>query len=314
MNASVLVVGAGVAGLTTGVVLAERGHQVWIRTAEPPQETTSAAAGAMWGPAMLRPADRVLRWATRSHAEFTALAEENGAGVHLAPGTMAARFELGESVPPEARLLPDLRRCSPGELPTGFVSGYRATVPLIDMSRYLDYLVDRFRAAGGQLVLSPVPTLTDAIGEARTVIVCAGVGARELVADPAVYPVRGQLAVVSNPGIDEYFVELGAAGEFASVMPHGDRLLLGGDAIEHDWNPVPVRSITEGILRRCAAVDPRLAEVEVREELVGLRPSRASVRVGVEEFGGARVLHNYGHGSSGVSLSWGCAFEVAELV
>ncbi|MFD0919230.1 FAD-dependent oxidoreductase [Saccharopolyspora rosea] len=308
----VLVVGAGVVGLTTGVVLAESGRPVRIRTADRPRDTTSAAAGAMWGPALLRPADRVLRWATRSHAEFTALAEDPESGVHLAAGTMASRAVLGDVVPPEARLIPDLRRCTRDELPTGFADGYRGTVPLIDMPRYLDHLVDRFRAAGGELLLSPVPMLADAVAESSIVVNCTGVGAH-LFGDPTVRPVRGQALVVRNPGIDEYFVELTASDEFAAIMPHGDRVVLGGVAVEHDWNATPLRGVGAGIRRRCAEIDPRLADAEEIGELVGLRPGRESVRVEVERYEGARVVHNYGHGGSGVALSWGCAREAAEL-
>ncbi|MEU5847878.1 FAD-dependent oxidoreductase [Saccharopolyspora shandongensis] len=309
----VLVIGAGVQGLTTGVVLAEAGRRVRIRTADRPQDTTSAVAGAMWGPAMLRPADRVLYWVTRSHAEFTALARDEDSGVHLTAGRMAARFDLGDSVPPEVRLIPDLRRCAPEELPDGFVSGYRATVPLIDMPRYLDHLVARFHDAGGDLRLSPVPTLAEAVAESATVVNCTGIGARELVGDPGVHPVRGQHVVVRNPGIDEYFIELSDSGEFTSYMPHGDRVVLGGVAADQDWNRTPRREDSEGIRRRCAEVEPRLADAEVLAELVGLRPGRESVRVEVEHYEGARIIHNYGHGGCGVALSWGCAFEAADL-
>lgn len=312
VNSSVLVIGAGVQGLTTGVVMAEQGHEVLIRTAGRLHETTSAAAGAMWGPAMLRPSDRVLYWVTMSHAEFMTLAREDS-GVHLSAGTMAARFDLGDALPPETRLLSDLRACTPDELPTGFASGYRATVPLIDMPRYLDYLLARFRSAGGRIVLSAVSSLTDAVDEAQMVINCSGVGARELVGDPSVHPVRGQHAVVRNPGIDEYFIELAGGDEFVGMMPHGDWLLLGGVAADQDWNLSTSSSDTEGILRRCAEIEPRLKGVEVLEERVGLRPGRDEVRLDVEEFGGARVVHNYGHGGCGVALSWGCAFEAADL-
>ena len=45
----VLVIGAGVSGLTTGICLAEAGLSVTIRTAAPPGQTTSVAAGALWG-------------------------------------------------------------------------------------------------------------------------------------------------------------------------------------------------------------------------------------------------------------------------
>lgn len=33
-----------------------------------------------------------------------------------------------------------------------------------------------------------------------------------------------------------------------------------------------------------------------------------------ESLGPARCVHNYGHGGSGVALSWGCAHEVASML
>ncbi len=306
-------IGAGVQGLSAGIVLAEAGWSVRIRTAEWPRETTSAVAGAMWGPVMLEPAERVQRWVTRSHEVFRRLAADPATGVHLAEGTMAARFDLGDALPPGAGLIPDLRRLPVGELPDGFVHGYRATVPLIDMPRYLDYLADRFADAGGKLVRSPVLYLADATAEADTVVNCTGVGARELVGDPSVRPVRGQHAVVDNPGIDEYFIEISFGSQWASYMPHGDRLVLGGVALEHDWSRAPDPRITAGILSRCGAIDQRLAGARVREEIVGLRPGRDTVRLSVEDYEGARIVHNYGHAGNGVALSWGCAHEAAEL-
>lgn len=308
-----LVIGAGVQGLSAGVVLAEAGWSVRIRTAERPRETTSAVAGAMWGPVMLQPADRVQRWAARSHEVFSELARDGATGVHLVTGTMAARFDLGDVRPPEAELMADLRAARPDELPEGFVWGHRATVPLIDMPRYLDYLTDRFTGAGGELILSQVSSLADAAAESATVINCTGVGARELVGDPSVRPVRGQHVVVANPGVDEFFMEISTSGQWASFMPHGDRLVLGGVAVEHDWNREPDPRVTAGILRRCAEIDARLAQPRVREVTVGLRPGRDTVRLSLERYEGARIVHNYGHAGSGVALSWGCADEVAEV-
>ncbi|WP_344125858.1 FAD-dependent oxidoreductase [Saccharopolyspora halophila] len=310
----VLVIGAGVQGLTCGVVLAEAGNRVRIRTTDPPRATTSAAAGAMWAPTMASPSDRAPHWAALSHAEFTELADDDDTGVHLSKGRIAARYGLGEALPAEARLIPDLQRCGPQDLPAGFADGFRGTVPLIDMPRYLDYLVARFRGAGGEIARSAVQSCDEAIAESGAVVNCSGVGAHELVGDPGVYPVFGQLVVVRNPGVDEYFIELTESGEFISAMPHGDRLLLGGVKFAQDWGTRPRPRVREGILRRCAALDPRLAEAEVLDELVGLRPGRQSVRVQLERYSGARIVHNYGHGGNGVALSWGCAYEVAELL
>lgn len=308
-----LVIGAGVQGLTTATVLAEAGWRVGIRTDLYPADTTSAVAGALGWTGHVQPSEQLLRWMTRGYHEFLRLAEDSRTGVHQSPGRMAARFDLGDAVPEEARMLSDLRACAHEDLPPGFVSGFRATIPTIDMPRYLDYLLTRFRAAGGTLALGPVPSLADAVAEAPVVVNCTGTGAHELVGDPHVYAVRGQHVVVRNPGIDEYFIEIAAGAEFAGYVPHGDRVVCGGIAVE-DWEITPDPEVTAGILRRCAEIEPRLAGAEVEAELVGLRPARRWVRLDIEEFEGTPVVHNYGHGSEGVALSWGSAHDAAELV
>ncbi|MCA1185425.1 MULTISPECIES: FAD-dependent oxidoreductase [unclassified Saccharopolyspora] len=313
-NGTVLVIGAGVSGLSTAVILAESGVPVRVRTDEPPADTTSAVAGAIWGPALLQPADRVRRWVADTYRALVELAADDTSGVHLATGRMAARVDLGDQLPPEALLLPDLRRCTPDELPAGFRSGYRATLPLIDMPRYLEHLTGRLLAAGGELLISPVSSLADAAAEADRIVNCTGVGAHELVGDPGVRPVRGQHVLVRNPGISEYFVEVGAGPEFTSYVPHGDQVVLGGVAGEHDWSRAHDRDDSAAVLRRCAQVEPLLAGAEVLGETVGLRPGRDAVRLETERFGGATVVHDYGHSGCGVSLSWGCAAEAAGLV
>jgi D-amino-acid oxidase len=45
----------------------------------------------------------------------------------------------------------------------------------------------------------------------------------------------------------------------------------------------------------------------------GLRPFR-KLSVRVDQDPGTSIFHNYGHGGAGVTFSWGCAAEVAELV
>lgn len=50
------------------------------------------------------------------------------------------------------------------------------------------------------------------------------------------------------------------------------------------------------------------------EQRVGLRPVRGSVRLTDEWHADTLLLHNYGHGGAGVTLSWGCAREIVERV
>ncbi len=105
----VVVVGAGVSGLTTAVVLAERGVPTRVLSAEPPQETTSVAAGALWGPSFQQPYDKTLEWTARSLEDFQNLAAEPGTGVRIADVLTVGGGELPAELPPQVALIPGLR-------------------------------------------------------------------------------------------------------------------------------------------------------------------------------------------------------------
>ena len=321
----VLVIGAGVAGLTTAICLAEAGLRVAIRTAEPPGRTTSAVAGAIWGPHLVEDSDRVAGWCAATLGTLTGLAGQPGTGVRLAGGVMASRAADGApDLPAElATMGGGIRPCPVADLPAGFAAGWRYTAPVVSMPVYLDYLLGRFRQAGGELRVGTVASLAEAAaGTAAPVIVnCAGTGAHDLVPDPAVIPYRGQVVVAENPGLTEFFIgEPDGEHEMVYVFPHAGRVVLGGTEVAGDWSTEPDPGTARRILRDCAAVDDRLATARVIEHRVGFRPARAQVRLEAEKTVAADgssqrlLMHNYGHGGAGVTLSWGCAREVASLV
>src|SRR5690606_37847565 len=95
--------------------------------------------------------------------------------------------------------------------------------------------------------------------------------------------------------------------------PRGDDVILGGTSEVGAWSTAADPTTTAAILERCAALEPRLRGAAILEVLVGLRPCRSEVRLGREVIGEAAVIHNYGHGGAGVTLSWGCAAEAAAL-
>ncbi len=302
----VVVLGAGVIGLTTGVCLAEQGLRVQMRTHLAPSATTSAVASAMIGPSFA-PADDPAGVRERvGIAEFTALAAMRGTGVALRRGRLASR-QAGSP-------LPGLERCAPGELPGGFAAAFWATLPLVDMPVYLDYLVRRLAAAGGQIELAEVASLNELAEHAPLLANCAGLGARELVPDALVRPVRGQHVILDNPGLEDFFIEAPFGPAWTAYWPHAEHVVLGGTLVEDDEDLEPTPAVAEEILRRCIEVEPRLRQARIRGHQVGLRPGRSSVRLEVEQIGGARCVHNYGHGGSGVTLSWGCARETAALL
>lgn len=305
-----LVIGAGVIGLTTGIRLAEAGLRVRILTVEPPAETTSVLASAMVGPTFAPPGDRLRVWEETTVRELTS--SPDVPGVHLCRGLLAAR--PADMVPPHATDVAGFELCQPNDLPDGFGTGFWITVPLVDMAPYLDHLLRRLRAAGGEIEHRAVASLAEAADEAPRVANCSGLAARHLVPDPEVVPVRGPKVVVENPGIETFFMEAPFGPAWAGFHPHGDRVVLGGTAIEGDEDVTPRPEEAAEIIRRCAEIEPRLQGARVLEHRVGLRPSRPSIRLEAEQVGSALCVHNYGHGGIGVTTAWGCAGDAAALL
>jgi len=327
-DCDVLVVGAGVSGLTTGICLAEQGLRVAIWARRPPQETTSSVAGAIWGPHMVEEGEQTARRARETLRVLRELASGSHAGVRIAHGIEAHRTPA-HSPGFLSRLseLTGVRPCEAAELPAGFTSGWRYGAPLAHMPTYLGYLLARFERAGGAVKAATVRSLAGAARSAgaAAVVNCAGVGAQRLAHDPSVVPVRGQVVVVANPGMDEFFIGLGdESAELIYMFPHGDTVILGGTEKVGDWNLEPYPAVAERILRDCAEIEPRLSGTRVLAHRVGLRPVRPLVRLEASRPGGAAgdtqgregplVVHNYGHGGAGVTLSWGCAREAAQLI
>lgn len=317
--------GAGVSGLTTAICLAESGWAVRVWAAAMPEATTSAVAGAVWTPVFAEPVTKTLAWSETSLHAFHELSKDPATGVRLAPALIVGAPPHPDEPPradglpgpgelaPHAELVPDLRPADPTEIPDGFRMGFHATLPLIDMPRYLVYLTGRLAAAGGTIETHPVRSLEEAAEAAATVVNCAGLGARDLTGDETVRPVFGQHVVLTNPGLEQLFLELTTDTEWTCYFPHPQRVVCGGIRIPGRWDTSPDPDITERILRRCRRIEPRLDNAEVVETITGLRPDRPAVRVAAEPLRRARCIHNYGHGSSGVTLSWGCAREAAEL-
>jgi D-amino-acid oxidase len=308
----VLVIGAGVVGLTTAVLLAEDGLAVRVRASRPPRYTTSAAAGAIWGPHLVNH-DSVLQWCRESLDIFHDLARHHDTGVRMLGGLEVARQPM--AAPEWMSLLDGFRDCRPDELPAGFAAGWQYVAPVMDMPAYLDYLARRLVDAGAKLETGTVTSLDEVCTQAPIAVNCTGFGARKLVPDAGLTPVRGHIVVVDNPGIETFFAEdTGESPDLTYILPHGDQVILGSSAERGRARLHPDPRTAAAILRRCADLDPFLAGARVLEHRVGVRPVRSRVRLEHERLGGCHLIHNYGHGGAGVTLSWGCAAEVRSLV
>ncbi|MFE1951461.1 NAD(P)/FAD-dependent oxidoreductase [Streptomyces sp. NPDC059524] len=306
VSGEVIVVGGGVIGMSTALTLAERGRRVRLWSRDPVDRTTSAVAGALWWPYRIDPVERVGPWSLRSLRRYEEWARRpDETGVRMVEGVHARTrlADLGGWASEVAGLRDSAR-------------GLAARLPLLDMPVHLRWLWDVAERAGVVLETRTVASLDEALAAAPVVVNCTGLGARELVPDPSVRPVRGQLVVVRNPGVRHWYT---AADEGAATttyfFPQPGGLILGGTAQEDDWSLEPDPAVAAAIVRRCAAVRPEIAGARVLGHRVGLRPARPAVRIEREVTGEGRVLvHNYGHGGAGVTVAWGCAREAAELV
>jgi D-amino-acid oxidase len=310
-QADALVVGAGVVGLTTAISLAEAGLVTRVLAADPPERTTSQVAGAIWGPVRTSAAGPTLEWARVGLAVLSELAADPRAAIRQVSGIMVEATP--RPGPDWLPILPDQRPLTAAELPRGFACGWRYTAPIVNMPAYLAYLAGRYQRAGGSITIGTVSSLRAL--PAPVIVNCTGVGARDLVPDPLVVPVRGQVVVVANPGLTEFYRAPSDGPESVYAFPHEDVVVLGGTADEGAWDLNPDKEVTERILRDCALVYPQLTGAPVIDVRVGLRPYRPEARLEAEDLAGGRVLwHNYGHGGAGVTLSWGCARELARAI
>jgi D-amino-acid oxidase len=347
----ILVLGAGVIGLTTALVLRRRGWSPTVLADRFAPHITSSVAGALWEypPGVCGKhvdLDRARRWAAASLDAFLQLQEQCDA-VFVRPVTFYFRHELTHD-PFQQEKMGRLRELIPGfrhdaalirENGIGPVreyrDAYRHAAPMIDTDRYLAWLMDRVREAGCEVKTRRVAEpLDESAGEllkefgAAAIVNCAGFGSRELAADPAVYPLRGAVLRIVNDGVVMPRIEeahcvshdgTSADPGFVFIVPRGrDRLVLGGFAQPHEEDLAfgPDHPMVKAVFERGIDFLPSLrnAKVDAAEPLrTGLRPAREG-GVRLEWDAALSVLHNYGHGGSGVTYSWGCAEEAADLV
>ncbi len=175
----VIVVGAGVVGLSCAVRLLEAGHHVDVVARDLPLETTSSVAAALWYPYRALPVDRVTAWSRSTYDVLAGLAQTDGTGVVMTPGTELHRTRTADPWWREA--VPTLTRVSAFGPP--YADGWSFEAPVVEMGIYLPWLVARIEALGGTLTRMALTALPD---RAEVVVNATGLGARRMAEDPTV--------------------------------------------------------------------------------------------------------------------------------
>ena len=314
----VVVVGAGVSGLSTARALLDLGHDVTLVSGDPLRQTTSHLAAAVWFPTAAGPAAAVARWSEATYRLLVREASDDVPGVLMRESLVLYRDEAAVLAPdpPWVEAVGEVRAARPDELPPGYPHGLRFAVPLVEMPTYLPYLYESVVRSGARSEQRRLTALDQVLDLGPDVVVnAAGLAAGELAGDDTTFPVRGQIVRVVNPGLSLSVRDEHHPGGRAYVHPRTQDCILGGTLDVGEWDTTPSADTTAAILQRCVDIAPALAGARVLESIVGLRPGRREIRLEVDEqLLPVPVVHNYGHGGSGITLGWGCANDAAALV
>ncbi|MBP0454220.1 FAD-binding oxidoreductase [Kitasatospora sp. RG8] len=309
----VRVVGAGIVGLTCALRLREAGHEVALVAADRPENTTSSVAAALWYPYRALPEQAVTRWAAHTYDVLKGMLDSPDTGVRLRTGRELFRRPTKD--PWWAGAVPTLERVPPAGLPTGYADGLAFPAPVVDMKAHLAWLLNRLHALDVDITWGMIRHLDHARADVDAVVNCTGLGARELVHDRTLTPVRGQVVIVEQTGLDEWTLDQSDPRRLTYIVPRTDTIVLGGTAEERDEDDAVRPTTASAIVQRCSALVPQVAGARILGHRVGLRPARPAVRLEAEEHGDrGLVVHCYGHGGAGVTLSYGCAADVVRLV
>ena len=326
---SICVVGAGVVGLTAAVQL-QRDYpksKITIIADKFESDTTSYGAAGVFRPMLYKLKGNSYiefsEWVKDSWHFFSTLARS--ADACDAGCEVIAGYEFYNKVHDASELDATIfsrEKISDKEMSMfggpKHLCGYRTMNVLASPVRLLSFLTGHFKKRGGTLKQQYLNSLEELVGKYHVVVNCSGLGAKELVGDTRVVPVRGQIIKVEAPWIKTYYYAENNDGSYVYVYPAPDFVVVGGCKQVGDDDLSVRQNEHDDMWQRACEAMPSLEKAKKLGDWVGLRPSRAPLRVEAEVMrfssGPLRVVHNYGHGGDGIALSYGTSAHAVALV
>ncbi|XP_003978580.2 D-aspartate oxidase [Takifugu rubripes] len=319
------VVGAGVVGLSTAVCIAEALPFCSVTVlAEKfsPDTTSDGAAGILFANSFPDiPLERQRRWFKDSLDHLLSIAQSeqaSEAGVLLTSGWQVFKEVPIEKKPFWSDLVIGFQLLTQDELGQLFPDhkfGQAFTTVKCECVPYLPWLEKRLRKAGGNMEQRKVRSLQELSHSYDVIVNCSGLGSKTLVGDDGMYPIRGQVLKMEAPWLKN-FIRDGDGKTY--IYPGIHSATVGGTRQEEDWRLEVDEGDREDMLARCIRLEPSLCKAKVLREWVGLRPGRKNPRVerDLVQLQGRQVpvVHNYGHGGSGVGIAWGTSMDALGLV
>lgn len=208
--------------------------------------------------------------------------------------------------------------------PSTATAAYQMNVPIVITSLYLEQLYkDLLETNQVKMVKKTISSIQEIIDEYNpdVVINCLGLASRDVVPDPLIYPTRGALVCVS-PKVEYESKILNTAYLYRDnpdglsyIIGRPDGCYVGGTAYDHSWNLSVDEHEAKDLLNRGKELCEYLEGAKIVGTKVGLRPTRNPIRVEIDfSYPSTMVIHNYGHGGSGLTMHWGSAKYVYELL
>ncbi|HXL57084.1 MAG TPA: FAD-dependent oxidoreductase [Chitinophagaceae bacterium] len=308
---NIAVIGAGISGMSTAFLLMKKDYNITIYARAFTPNITSNRAAAFWFPYHIRNDKRGISWCQTSYTYYQQLAQQPETGISMKQLIKVLRKGVAEEEPVWIDFMPQdsYRIMNENELDKAIAKGYDVKVPLMETQIFLPYLQQQLKESGVEFVEKEIKKINELTSDYDIVINCSALGARELCNDDKVIPVRGQVGLLSPRNDLPIYLD---NEKPLYVVPRKDAIIVGGTYEERVETETTEPSTIQQILNNAYEVFPELKEQEVIGSWAGLRPYRTEVRVEHEKR--TNIIHNYGHGGSGFTLSFGCAEEVSEIV
>jgi D-amino-acid oxidase len=328
------IIGGGIQGLSTGILLQYLGHETtllgesfsYVDGADTSTVSTDYAAASVY-PVQIESGyseDELIRRARSTFQPFY-----RAAGVPVRKHTHYYLYEEPYDGPnPDRMDVVDVAEFD-GELPArpgeAVNGGYVCKEYFVEMPEYVPLLYAAYEELGGTtehrtVTADGVDTLAGSV-----VFNCSGYGSRALFGDESMKAVKGHILRVPYEGDEplpfSYTYTPSDYEHYTYMYPRKETILFGGsylmgDIVDGEWRgespeapmtidgvTIPERlfTVTRDIMSNCVSIEE--ADVDAK---YGFRPYRTD-GLRIERDGD--VIHNYGHGGSGVSMSWWSALQ-----
>ena len=350
MSKKVFVVGAGILGLGAALRFLQCGHSVVVLSDPTHFMPTSPVAAAFWFPyACSLPQAQEISLAEPTHKFLLKCMQSPGAGISLRKGKAYFDETVSKTeytTPWWSKLETHFRQMTTSEIPASLredhvvgpiVGGWEFQVPVIHIPTFLLWMRQAVEKLGGEFKEDRVTSFADVDESYDLVVNCSGGWATHLTEDPTLTGVQGTvLELEGEPlGSELLFLEKGKSSTLPTyIVPQGSRTILGGTlkpvtnpgerwmtgshGAKEQWQGTS--EDIDGILQRCQIVAGKSIAGQPRpvsewKSKAGLRPVRfhSPPRIELDPSAERRIVHNYGHGGSGVTFFWGSALAAYEL-